>query len=47
MKYFPLLVILFSDFGKTGKQGFVPSDINRDGKVNMIDYILLIRNFGK
>ena len=39
--------LLFSDFGKTGKPGFVPSDINRDGKVDILDYNILIANFGK
>ncbi len=38
---------LVSNFGKTGSTGFILSDINRDGKVNIFDYSIVVGSYGK
>jgi len=39
--------LLLSDFGKTGSPGFLPADINNDGRVDVFDYNILVGTFGK
>jgi len=39
--------ILVADFGKTGAPGWIPSDINGNGKVDIFDYNILVENVGK
>ncbi len=39
--------ILIGDFGKTGSNGFIPSDIDSNGKVDIFDFNILLGNFGK
>lgn len=37
--------VLLGNFNKTGAPGWVRSDLNKDGKVNIFDYSLLVENF--
>jgi hypothetical protein len=38
---------LMENFGKTGSPGFIPADINKDGKVDVFDYNILVGNYEK
>jgi hypothetical protein len=39
--------IIVADFGRTGTPGFIPSDINPNGVVDLYDYNTLVGNYGK
>jgi hypothetical protein len=38
---------VISNFGRTGTFGFIPSDIDNNGEINIFDYFLVVENFMK
>ena len=41
------IIVLIGNYSKTGVPGFIPSDINWDGRVDIYDVIILIQNYSQ